>query len=118
MVIFIILFDAQQHFVGVVNRGFFHLDGLEAAFECGILFNVFAVLVKGGCADNLNFSAGKRRLHNIRRIHCALGIACADQIMHLVDKQNDIALGLHLVNKTLNAAFKLPAELRTCNKRG
>ena len=38
--------------------------------------------------------------------------------MHLVNKKNDIAVGLDLVNKILDSAFKLTAELSSGNKSG
>lgn len=38
--------------------------------------------------------------------------------MHLVNKKNDIAVGLDFVNKILDSAFKLTAELSSGNKSG
>ena len=118
MVILVILFNAEQHFVCVLNRRLLYGNRLEAAFKRGVLFNIFAVFVKGGCADDLNFPAGQRRLHNIGGIHRALGVARADQIVHLVDKQDNVALGFDLFNQALNTAFKLPAKLRARDQSG
>ena len=38
--------------------------------------------------------------------------------MNLIDKENNIALVLNLVNKALNSALKLTSELSTCHKSG
>ena len=117
MIVFVIFFDAQKHFIGVLNRRFFDLDRLETAFKRGVFFNVFAVFVKGRSTDHLNLAAGKRRLHDIRSVHRALGVARSDQVVHFVDKQDNIALGLHFVDKPFNPAFKLPAELCSGDQR-
>ncbi len=36
--------------------------------------------------------------------------------MHLINEKNDVAVGLDLVNKIFDSAFKLAAELRSGNK--
>jgi hypothetical protein len=38
--------------------------------------------------------------------------------MNLVDYKNDVAVASDFLNKTLHAAFKLTAKLRTRYKRG
>ena len=38
--------------------------------------------------------------------------------MHLINKENNVALSLNLFDKTLYSALKLTSELRTGNKRG
>ena len=38
--------------------------------------------------------------------------------MHLVDKEDNVALCLNLLDKTLYSALKLTSELSACNKRG
>ena len=62
VVVLVIFFDAPQHGDGILNGRLSHLHGLEAPLQRSILFNVFAVLVKGRSTNDLNFSAGKRRL--------------------------------------------------------
>ena len=38
--------------------------------------------------------------------------------MYLVNEKDNVALGLHLVNKTFHTALKLTSELSSCNKSG
>ena len=62
MVFFVVIFDAADDIRCVVDGRLCHGDGLEAALQCGVFFNVLAVLGERRCADDLNFSAGQRRL--------------------------------------------------------
>ena len=58
----VIAFNAHKHLFGFGDRRFFDRYGLKAALERGVLFNILAVLLKGGSTYNLNFTAGKRGL--------------------------------------------------------
>ncbi len=58
---------------GLVDGGGVDTDGLETAFEGGVLFDVFAVFVHGGGADALQFAAGEGGFNDIGRIHGAFG---------------------------------------------
>ena len=117
VVLFIVGLNPVEDPYGVRDRRLRNRDGLKTPFQRRVFFNIFAVLRKSRRADHLNLPARKRRLQNIRGIHGAFGIARADKIMHLVDEQDDIALRFHLVEKALDAAFKLAAELRSGNQR-
>ena len=110
--------DAAQDLDAVLYRRLVDRDGLEAALQRGILFDMLAVLGKGRRADDLNFSAGERGFEDVRGVHAALGVARADDIVHLVDDEDDIALLAYLLDKPLHAAFKLAAELRPRDERG
>ncbi len=113
----VILLDAVQNLLGVGERGLRNLHRLEAALQRGVLFDVFAVFLKRRRADDLNLPAGKRGFQDVGGVHRAFGVAGAHQVVDLVDEQNDVALGLHLVQKPLDAAFKLAAELRSGHQR-
>ena len=104
--------DAHENIRRLGQRRLRHGDGLEAALKSGVLFNIFTVFDEGRRADDLNFPAREGRLQNIRGVHRAFRVAGSDQVVHLVDKQNNVALGLHLVHESLDAALKLAAELR------
>ncbi len=52
---------------------------------------MFAIFVERGGADAVQLAAGERRLEQVRGIHGAIGLAGADQGMHLVDEQDDLA---------------------------
>ena len=88
---FVVLFDAFQNLHRVVDGRFVDADRLEAAFQRGVFLDMFAVLGEGGCADDLDFAAGQRRFQHIGGVHRPFGVACADQVVHLVDEQDDIA---------------------------
>ena len=66
---------------------------LEAAGKGGVLLDMLAVFVERGRADAVQFAARQRRLQQVRRIHRAVGLAGADQRVHLVDEQDDAAGG-------------------------
>ena len=82
-----------------------------------VFFDILAVFGERRRADHLDLAAGKRRLQDVRGVHAALRVAGADKVVHLVDEQDDVAVLLHLVDKALDAAFKLAAELRARHKR-
>ena len=74
MVVFLVLApQPAEDSDGLVDGGSVDPDGLEAAFQGGVLFDVFAVLVHGGGADALKFATGKGGLDDVGGIHCALG---------------------------------------------
>jgi hypothetical protein len=61
----------------------------------------------------VQFAARQRRLEQVGRIHRAIGLARADQGVHLVDEQDDLAFGaLHFVEHGLQAFLELAAILR------
>ena len=62
MKLFIIMADAFEDFKRIVHRRLSDRDRLKAALQCGVLFNILAVLCKRCGADDLNLAAGKRRL--------------------------------------------------------
>ena len=66
---------------------------LEAAGQCRVLLDMLAVLVERGRADAVQLAARQRRLQQVRRVHRAVGLAGADQRVHLVDEQDDAAAG-------------------------
>ena len=110
--------DALQNFGGLCDRRLADIHRLEAALERGVLFDILAVLLEGGRADHLDVAARERGFENVRRVHRAFRVARADDVMHLVDHEDDVAQALDLVDQALHAAFKLAAELRARDKRG
>jgi hypothetical protein len=53
MMFFVGAANALEDLNGLFFRGFVHLHRLEAAFERGIRFDVLAILVQRGRADDL-----------------------------------------------------------------
>ena len=93
-------------------------DGLKAALERRVLFDIPPVLGKRRRADHAELSAPQRGLEDVRRVHRALGAARADDGVQLVKEQNDIALAPHLVKQCLHALLKLAAVLCPRDHRG
>ena len=88
-----------------------HVHRLEAPLQRGVLFDVLAVLVGGGRAYHLYLASAERGLEYIRRVQRALGRACADYGVYLVDEDYDVACARHLAQHALDAVFKVAAVL-------
>ena len=58
---------------GFIDGGGVDADGLETAFEGGVFFDIFTVLVHGGGADALEFPTGKGGFNNIGGVHGSFG---------------------------------------------
>ena len=96
---------------GLLDGGRFDLDALEAAFERGVLLDVFAVLVEGGRADALHLAAAQRGLDDVRGVHRAFGRTGADDGVQLVDEEDDVLRAANLVHHRLDALLELAAIL-------
>ena len=100
-------------FVGLV-----HHDGLEASCKRGVFLEVLAVLLHRGGADHLDFAARQGRLQNGGRVDRAFGGTRADDGMHLVDEQDDVAFLDDLLDHLLQALFEFAAVLRARHQGG
>src|SRR5690606_18923737 len=93
--------------------------GLEAALEGGVGLYVLAVFVECGGADHAQLAAGEHRLEDVARIDGAVGAAGADDGVHLVDEQDDLAVGsLDLIEDRGEALLELAAERGAREQRG
>ena len=117
MLLVAVLEAAQDRYrVGHVRLG--HEDRLEPPRQRRVLLDVLLVLVEGGRADAVQLAARQRRLEQVRRIHGAVGLAGADQRVHLVDEQDDLAArARHLLQHRLEALLELAAILRAGDER-
>ena len=79
---------------GILHGGLVHQNGLEAALQSGVLFNILPVFVQRSGADAVQLAPGQHRLEEISGVHAAFGFACAHNRVQLVDKQDDLSLGL------------------------
>ena len=93
VVLFVFVLQAAQDRDGVLDRRLGDEDRLEPPRQRRVLFDVLAIFVQRGRADAMQFAARQRGLQQIGRIHRAVGLAGADQRVHLVDEQDDGALG-------------------------
>ena len=90
MVRLVFVADAHEYRDRLVLARLADRDGLKAALERGILFDMLAVFFERGCTDDLHLAAGKRGLQNIRGVNRALRRACTYKRMQFVYKKNDI----------------------------
>ena len=118
MVLFVLRADAAQDEHSILRGRIVDLNGLEAAFEGGVLLDVLAELGERGGADALDFAAGQSRLEDVGSIHGAFGGAGTDNRVHLVDEEDDILGPFDLVHDSLDALFELAAVLRAGDHQG
>ena len=110
----VLLLDAAQDADGVLNARLAHEHRLEAPRQRGVLLDMLAVLVERGGADAVQLAARELGLEQVRRIHRAVGAPGADQRVHLVDEQDDLAArALDLLQHGLQPLLELAAVLRT-----
>ena len=88
---FVFLLQAAQDRDRVLDRRLADEDRLEAPRQRRVLFDMLAVFVERGGADAVQFAARQRRLQQVGRIHRAFGLAGADERVHLVDEEDDLA---------------------------
>ena len=93
VVLLVFVLQAAQDRNSVLDRRLRHEDRLEPARQRRILFDVLAIFVERGRADTMQFATRQRGLQQIRGVHRAIGLAGTDQRVHLVDEQDDRALG-------------------------
>ena len=87
-------------------------DGLEAAFERGVLLDVFAIFVERGRADALHLAAAESAgLMMLRGVHRAFGRTGADDGVQLVNEQDDVLRAADFVHHRLDALLELAAIL-------
>ena len=87
----VFLLDAAQDRDRILDRRLAHEHRLEAPRQRRVLLDMLAVFIERRGADAMQFAARQRRLEQIGCIHRAIGLAGADQRMHLVDEQDDAA---------------------------
>ena len=91
----ITLAQSQQHCFADFRTRYINKHRLEASFQRRILFDMLAVFINRSRADNLQFTTCQRRFDNIGSIYTALGTACTDNGMQLVDKENNPLIVTH-----------------------
>ena len=118
VVLLVLLLEAAQDRDRVLDRRLADEDRLEAAGQRRVLLDVLAVLVERGRADAVQLAARQRRLQQVRGVHRAVRLAGADQRVHLVDEQDDAALGRgDLVEHRLQPLLELAAIFRAGDQR-
>ena len=115
---FVALLESSEYRNRVFDSGLVYHNGLETTLKSGVLFNIFAVFVERSCADAVQLAPCKHGLQKVTCVHAALGLACADYCVQLIDEEQYPALGfLYLFEHSLESLFKLAAILCAGDKR-
>ena len=101
--------QSLQHPAGGLAVRLADRHGTEAPLERGVLLDKFAVFLQRRRADHLQLSPAERGLEQVRRVDRALGAARADDGVHLVDKEDDVAAAADLLQDVAHALFKFAA---------
>ena len=118
VMLLVLVLQAAQDRDRVLDRRLADEDRLEAPRERGVLLDVLLVFVERGRADAMQLAARQRRLEQVRGIHRAVGLAGADQRVHLVDEQDDAAVRRrHLLQHGLEPLLELAAIFRAGDQR-
>ena len=97
----------------VLDARFVDIDRLEAPGERRVLLDVLLVFVERRRPDAMQLAARQRRLEQVRGVHGAVGLAGADQRVHLVDEQDDAAVRRrHLLQHGFEPLLELAAIFR------
>ena len=91
MVLFVFLLEAAQDRDRVLDAGLVDHHRLEPAGKCRVLLDMLPVFVERGRADAMQIAARQGGLQEVRSVHRAVGLAGADQRVHLVDEQDHAA---------------------------
>ena len=118
MEILVVSLDPLEYGDRVFKRRLLNRDRLEASLKRLILLYVFAVFGERRCSDDLYLASGKSRLQDVGRAHGPVRVSRSCQVVHLVNKQNDVAVFSDLVQKSLDTALELPSELGPGYQRG
>ena len=118
MVQLILLLDAPQDRDRVFHRRLCHHHWLKAAGEGGVFLHIFAVFIQRGGANAMQLPPCKGGFDQVRGIHRAIRFARANQRVHLVDEQDDLARGgFDFLQDRFQTFFKLTTILRPGDQR-
>ncbi len=111
-------YDSLQDGVAFLRTRLINGDGLKAAFESRILFNVLSILFDGRSTNHLQFSTRECRLQNVCGIQCSLCATGTNDGMKLINKQQHLSTFNRFSKNTLDALFKLTTILRSGHHAG
>ncbi len=115
---FVSVLESSENRDGVVDAGFFDQHRLEAAFQCGVAFDVLSVLVERGGSDTVQFTACQHGFEQVGGIERSFGGSGADDGVQFVDEQDDSTVGgLDLLEHGLEPVFELAAIFRSGDQR-
>ena len=118
MVHLVLFLQPPQDRDRILDRRLGHEDGLEPAGEGRVLLHVLAVFIEGGGADAVQLAPGQSGLQQVRGVHRPFPLSGADEGVHLVDEQDDLAFRRRgLVEHGLQPLLELAAVLRPGDQR-
>ena len=118
MVHLIAFFQSAQDGNGIFHAGLLDHDRLEAAFESGILLDVFPVFVERGGADGPKLAPGQLRLEHVGSVGRPLGRAGSDNGMQFVDEEDDLPFARgNFFEERFEALLEFAAEFCPGNHR-
>ena len=118
VVILILLFQSAEDGDCVCLVRLVHHDGLETPLQGFVFLEILLILVECRGADGPQFAACQSRLEDVGRVHCAVALACAHKRVDLVDKEDNLPVGLgHLVHHRLESLFELAFVFGTGDER-
>src|SRR5436190_15483743 len=107
--------STQHGHHGLVSR-LLDCDHVEAAGQCAVFFDLFAIFVEGGRTDTAQFSASQCGLEDIGSIHATFVPTGTDQAVQFVEEENDLAFfRSYFIYNTFDSLFKFATVFRTCN---
>ena len=119
LVMFLVLrAQALEDGDGVIDGRSLDSHALEAAFERGVLLDVFAILVERGGADALHLAAAERGLDDVAGVHRALRGTGTDDGVQFVDEEDDVLRAADFIHDRLDAFLELAAILRARDHEG
>ena len=113
------LSEPSQDANGVFDGRLADVYLLEPTLESWIFFDVFAVLVEGGGADEMKFASGEHWLNHVAGVHCAFRSAGADDGVEFVDEGDNFAGSISdLFENGFEAFFKFTSVFCAGEHRG
>ena len=114
----VLLLQPAQDADRVLYSRLVDIYGLETPLERRVLLDIFLVFIERRRADHMQLAARECRLQQVRGVHRTFARTSADQRVHFIDEQDDLAVGvLHLVDHGLQPLLELAAIFRTGDQR-
>ena len=107
MVLFQPRLQGPQNPQGRFRVRLLHVHRPEPPLQSRVLFNIFPVLLPGGCPHHLQFSPAQGRLQDVRRVNGPLRRPRAHNGVHLIHKENHIPAAADFRQNIPEPFFKL-----------
>ena len=117
MVNLVSFLQASEDADGIFHGRLIHEDRLEPPLQCGVLFDVFTVLIQRCGADTVQLASGQHGLQHVACVHGTVGLSGSDDQVQLIDKQDDRTFALSdLFQNGLQTLLKFAPVLGACHK--